>query len=74
VAAFCAGCGAELHPATNHDTDRQFRGALQVTFSGGYGMFIDPMDSDPTAIICAGCASALADTAPWVAALLERGA
>jgi hypothetical protein len=74
AATLCAGCGNELHPVTNHDTDHQFRGALRVTFSGGYGMFIDPDASDPTALICAGCATALADTAPWVATLLERGA
>lgn len=66
------GCGNELVPEANMDTEYQFDNALHIQFNGGYGMFIDPMfDKPPSTFICHECAHALCDALPWICELLN---
>jgi hypothetical protein len=66
------GCGAELVPEMNSDTDYQFDNALWINFDGGYGMFIDPFDeAPPKVVICHECAHSLCDAVPWMKELLN---
>ena len=76
----CHRCAAILDvvfPGDGHDS-RQLQGALWVAFRGGYGMFVDNVDKtlvrgqpDFEAVLCSGCADALCDAVPWIAALLQ---
>lgn len=66
----CAACSTQLAPVAG-DSDRQFDGALHVAFSGGYGMFVDPVGERLEALLCSGCAQRLAATHPFVARLLD---
>jgi hypothetical protein len=67
----CSGCADELVPVFDTDTDTQFEGALWISFSGGYGMFIDPVgEPAPRAVLCRVCAGDLCDTVGWVGDLL----
>lgn len=66
----CANCGAELRDVFNNPSRRQYRGALEVIFSGGYGMFFDNIDGDRTGFLCVKCARAAVDTIPWLAQIL----
>lgn len=74
-AVHCRGCGTELAPAMNRDTDYQFDNALWVTFSGGYSMFIDPADAEDRGrmkvVLCHGCAHDLCEKVPWIDELLD---
>jgi hypothetical protein len=68
----CAACDAVLIPEMRADTEYQFDNALWVSFSGGYGMFIDPFgEEDLKAVICHACAHALCDSQPWIQRLLR---
>lgn len=54
------------------DAGHQYDNVLEVTFHGGYGMFIDPFgEPDPHALLCHACAHRLCDTFPWAARLLR---
>ena len=71
--AHCYACRTELeevfpqgHGTSQHDN------SLVVSFSGGYGMFIDPFgDDEPSAVICHDCAHALCEQIAWVRDLLD---
>lgn len=68
----CANCETVLRPEFDKDTKYQFDNALWIKFSGGYGMFIDPMtDDDPEAVICHECAHKLCEQNPWIMKLLD---
>lgn len=74
----CRSCGTELTPALNSDTDTQFDGALVVTFTGGFSMYVDPVTSEEVerlrVVICQRCADELCEQVPWAAeALHPRG-
>jgi hypothetical protein len=64
----CAACGERLRSATGAVTDSQFADALQVTFSGGYAMFVD---AEVATVICGGCAASLCAQHRWIADLLS---
>lgn len=69
--ATCAACTEPLHAVFPYDTDYQYVGVLWITLSGGYGMFIDPLDDtlDGTLrfVVCAACADVLCSANPWLA-------
>lgn len=76
----CYSCGAELKPdVINLETNYQFENALWVGFFGGYGMFVDDIDSAPStlegaaheAVICHECAHKLCDNNPWIERLIQ---
>lgn len=80
----CLSCGEELLPEiANSDTDYQFDNALWVGFFGGYGMFVDDIETEfghtkPTlagaaheAVICHDCAHELCKNNPWINQLLK---
>ena len=80
----CYACNVELTPDGNRDTDYQFANALWVDFDGGYGMFVDDIDSErpskhtpykdqkrDRAVICHDCAHELCATVPWIERLLN---
>jgi hypothetical protein len=68
----CSACGEILKAEGRTDTEHQFTNALWITFSGGYGMFIDPCDRDTTrAVLCHECAHALCAQHPWIDAVVE---
>lgn len=80
---FCYACEAELTPDGNRDTDYQFNNALWVSLDGGYGMFVDDVESfgvmskrkwsdkKHRAVICHDCAHKLCATVPWIEKLLN---
>lgn len=46
--------------------------ALEIRFSGGYSMFIDPFGMpEPTAVLCHECAHAVCAAHPWLETLLD---
>lgn len=67
----CYACGATLESATGSDTDCQFDNALDIRFLGGYGMFVDPIDTKYEAVICHDCAHELCDKIPWIHKLID---
>lgn len=80
----CTGCATLLTPVQGlDDTLYQFDNALWVGFYGGYGMFVDDLDTEwgltrPTlpgaaseAVLCHSCAHQLCQAAPWLAKLLQ---
>lgn len=68
----CANCGKELHPVEGASAP-QYDNALAIEFSGGYGMFIDPMTADPiyAVMLCHECAHGLCEATPWIGKLLD---
>lgn len=80
----CKACEKEL-PVNewNKDTSYQFDNALWIGFFGGYGMFVDDIDTEfgynkPTlsgaayeAVLCHECAHELCETVPWIGKLLR---
>lgn len=80
----CLACKQELTPESmNPETNYQFDNALWIGFFGGYGMFVDDIDTEfgvkkPTisgsafeAVICHDCAHKLCDDVPWINELLK---
>ena len=69
----CANCGSELQPVFDGQKyPRQCDNALEIEFSGGYGMFIDPIgESRKIALLCHDCAHALCNQYPWMAELVD---
>lgn len=73
----CYACEVELEPEGGLKTDYQFDNALWVGFHGGYGMFIDPLQTSKVlkaqeeAVICHECAHKLCDEVPWIGKLLD---
>lgn len=66
----CDACGTPIDVVMVNSNPRD---ALEVTFCGGYGMYIDPTITDtPTATICKSCADELCEQNPWIAALLDE--
>lgn len=79
---FCYGCAAPLEPVDGMDSEVQFDGALQVSFDGGYGMYIEDKWADTGAqmfdgaatvniIICKDCTEYLCAVVPWARAALQ---
>lgn len=68
----CASCDSELTPVFIHADpgvyDGQYKNALELRISGGYGMFID--DSYHI-FLCHGCAHVVCDVLPWLNRLLQ---
>lgn len=76
----CYACGKALEPvAITDNTTYQLDNALWLTFSGGYGMFIEsfgdglvePESSQDHVVICHECAHALCAAVPWIGKLLD---
>lgn len=77
----CYACGEKLEPVFGPDLqdDRQDPAqcidALQLCFTGGYGMFIDVATSYEVEklrpVICKTCAVDLCDKVPWIRKLLS---
>jgi len=75
----CYACGFELKPVFDDASTKyhdQYLDALEVKFSGGYGMLVDPYyfdDEDtPHVIVCRSCALQLMNAVPWVERLLKH--
>jgi hypothetical protein len=66
-------CGAELVPVfpDSHDLDVQYDNALEVSLSGGYGMFFDNIDGDHHVLLCHDCAHVACLNLPWLDRLLR---
>jgi hypothetical protein len=69
----CVNCGTELSALfRDHDPmSRQYDNALELTQSGGYGMFFDNIDGDHHVFLCHDCAHNLCDATPWLARLIQ---
>ncbi len=80
----CAACSKELVAESgNEDTEYQFDNALWLGFFGGYGMFVDDIETEfgyvtPTlagsaneAVLCHECAHELCETVPWIGKLIK---
>jgi hypothetical protein len=68
----CSACGCRLASVGRQDTEYQFDNAIWISFSGGYGMFVDPLGKeDPKGVLCHDCAHRLCEQNPWVNALLR---
>ena len=44
----------------------QWDNALVVNFDGGYGMFVDPIHREISAVLCHECAHELVEQEPWI--------
>lgn len=75
VITHCGSCGKELEPESGgpdfDPASEQYDNALEITFNGGYGMFIDPIDEEYRVIICHECAHHLCETVQWIGKLLN---
>jgi hypothetical protein len=76
----CKACEKELKPEfARDDTKYQFDNALWLGFFGGYGMFVDDLESEATtlngaaydAVLCHDCAHDLCEANPWMKKLLR---
>ena len=75
----CDACGTDLKQAMpdSPKDSSQYNGALCFEFSGGYGMYIDPMigwavgNRNPSGIICKACADKLLAENPWLKPFLK---
>ena len=56
----CVACKKELLLPEDDDN------ALCISFQGGYGMFVDPMNEPIEAWLCHECAHALCEQIPWI--------
>lgn len=76
----CGRCREDLTPVFPDQAEDgaweslQAEGALQVTLSGGYGMYVDPIGSDPTGevLLCKTCTEWLRSEIPGVDMALKR--
>lgn len=80
----CVSCEKELAPESgNSETEYQFDNALWVGFFGGYGMFVDDIETEygyskpmlagaaHEAVLCHDCAHKLCEANPWIEKLLQ---
>ena len=68
----CVSCGHELTRVSEGDfTSKRYDNALEVTLTGGYGMFFDNIDADHHVFLCHDCAHRLCDALPWLANLIQ---
>jgi ribosomal protein L32 len=67
----CAHCGTQLTDLFT-EGNRQYKNALEVILSGGYGMFFDNIDGDKRAFLCFDCGTQLCETYPWINQLVGR--
>lgn len=71
----CYACHAELVPVYEGVPQRRsgdepdFRNALRILFSGGYGMIFD--ENSKKVVICHDCAIELIHRVPWIESVLE---
>lgn len=69
----CHACDAVLEGVFEGTAvHNQYREALEITFSGGYGEFVDLTGVSYPVVICESCANALCDTVPWIRTLLRE--
>lgn len=68
----CAGCEMPLERVFD-EVGTQYRGALEVNFCGGYGMFFDNIDGDRQVFLCRDCAETACKAMPWMGRLFGRG-
>lgn len=78
----CYACKKELvleFPDQDPESE-QYENAVRITFSGGYGMFVESLQTtddddiffgDPSVIICHECAHELCEKVPWIECLLD---
>jgi hypothetical protein len=66
----CDSCGKKLELAMPDDYvegTSQYRGALELLFRGGFGMYFDyPTEHNPHVLICKECADKLVESNPWI--------
>lgn len=80
----CVNCSKELKAGSiNPESNYQFDNALWVGFFGGYGMFVDDIETDfghkkpmlegaaEEAVLCHDCAHELCEQVPWIKRLLR---
>lgn len=80
----CVSCSMELKSdSVDPTTEYQFDNALWIGFFGGYGMFVDDIDTEfgykspmlkgaaEEAVLCHDCAHQLCETVPWIKKLLR---
>lgn len=79
----CSSCEQVLMPeGIEFKTEYQFDNALWIGFFGGYGMFVDDIDSNyretqtlkgaaHEAVLCHDCAHKLCEANPWIKGLLK---
>lgn len=74
----CYACDSSLKQVFGPDFQdprqdpRQCVDAVEVNFSGGYGMLIDPnlLEGVPSALLCKSCVEKMCDDLPWMGRLL----
>jgi hypothetical protein len=73
VITHCTACCKEHVPEYPDfpDAVEQYAGALEISFSGGDGMFVDPIHEHLRAIICFDCAMAMCCQHPWMRRMLH---
>jgi hypothetical protein len=67
----CVSCGVELEDVFNNPSCKQYKDALEVHLSGGYGMFFDNFDGDHHVFLCGDCALAACMALPWLNQLMK---
>ncbi len=76
---YCDGCGALLKSACSgkyrlKTPTLQLEGALVLRFSGGYGMYFDPIGEEPEPVLlCKQCADALFAQFPFLKTAITGG-
>jgi len=59
--------GCEHHCMWHREVEpEQWDNALVVKFDGGYGMFVDPIEREFSAVLCHECAHQLLEQEPWM--------
>lgn len=71
VPDLCISCQKELTRVFEEHANRQYDNALEITLSGGYGMFFDNIDGDHHAFLCHDCAHTACNTLPWLRVLIR---
>lgn len=74
VITHCTACAVELEPVFPglDEAPEQYDDALEISFIGGYGMFVDPIHEELRAIICYECANKLCNEYPWIGRVLSQ--
>lgn len=68
----CVSCATELTPVSDDGSATcQYDNALEVSLSGGYGMFFDNIDCDHHVFLCHDCAHTSRLALPWLNRLIQ---
>lgn len=65
----CMDCGVELTRVFPEHPAKQYDNALEITLSGGYGMFFDNIDHH--VFLCHDCAHRACVVLPWLTKLFQ---